>query len=102
MTNHRDDIGADRCGRVVGPIDARLAVAGEIHRDDPESLGNKSRREEAILLAHIAKAGNTDDERASTAGVVVGDLPARQFQELRRTEGRSRMVDRRAQEWRPR
>ena len=84
MTNHRDDIGADNRGRVLGPIDARLAMAGKIHRDDAEAGGDQSRREESILLAHVAKAGNADDERAGAAGVVVGDLSAGEFQELRR------------------
>ena len=89
MSNQRDDIGADNRGRVVGPIDARLAMSGKIHRDDPKARGNKFRRKEAILLAHVAKPRHADDERAGAARVVIGKLSAGQLQELR---GRGRGV----------
>ena len=71
-------------------------MTGEIHRDDAEAGGNQSRREESILLSHVAKAGNADDERPGAAGVVVGDLSVGQFKELRGEQPRA--LDRRAPE----
>ena len=92
MTNHRDNVGADYSGRVFGPVDARLAMAGEVHRDDAETGGCQFRREQAILLAHVAEAGDADDERAGAAGVVVGDLSVGQFEELRRAGCGRRLI----------
>src|SRR5271170_3730134 len=83
MTNHRYDIGTDERRRVGGPINARLAVAGEVHRDNPEDRGDEFWRKETILTAHGAKTGDADDERAVAAGIVIRDLSLGQFEELR-------------------
>src|ERR1700677_1121715 len=57
-------------------------MARKIHRDSAEARGDQPRSEEAILLTHVAQAGDADDERAGAPRVVIGDLTARQFEKL--------------------
>ncbi len=83
MPNQRDDIRADQSGRILGPIDARLAMPRKIHRDDPKPRGHQFRRKEPILLPHVPKPRHTDNQRPGPARIVICNLPTGQLEELR-------------------
>ena len=59
-------------------------MSRKVHRDNAKTRRDKLRSEETILLTEVAEAGRADDQRAAAAGVVVGNLPGGELEELRR------------------